>query len=184
MHLNASDLPIVLQEATRASSRLRRRLGLSACDAEDLNQELLVRLFRRLRSFEPERGSLGAFVGHVLENEARPPRRTHPARAPSLRRWAAVARCSGKGRHDARRSAKRRPRRWGEHTNARERAEERIDVAAVMDRLDRCNRLLLVALVHFSVDELANRGFGSRAGLYRRLRDLRFRLTAYGLRAA
>ena len=183
MLLFTADLIVILEEAQRASSRLRRRLGLSPCDAEDLNQELLVQLNRRMQAYDPNRGSLGAFVGRVLENEAR----RLGARILRARRLSGGAPLSldapdkdgatlGDRLSDGHAA-------WSEHTDARERAERRIDVAAALERLDRRDRLLLVAVAHCSVDELAGRGVASRAAIYRRLRELRHRMTAFGLDA-
>ena len=55
---------------------------------------------------------------------------------------------------------------------------------AALGQLDDRDRALCAAVAHWSVDELAARGFGSRAGLYRRLPRLRLVLAAYGLQAA
>ena len=62
--------------------------------------------------------------------------------------------------------------------------ERRIDVGAALARLDRRDRTLCAAVAHWPVDRLADRGFGSRAGLYRRLQEFRLQLAAHGLRAA
>lgn len=63
-------------------------------------------------------------------------------------------------------------------------AECRIDVVRVLDRLPRRDRALCVAVSRWPVDRLVERGFGSRATLYRRLREPRFVLAANGLVAA
>ena len=57
-------------EAGIAAARLRRRLRLPACDQDDLRQELLLDLIRRLPAYDPARGSLGAFANVVLRNQA------------------------------------------------------------------------------------------------------------------
>ena len=57
-------------EADVAAARLRRRLRPAACDHDDLRQELLVDLIRRLPAYDPARGSLGAFANVVLRNQA------------------------------------------------------------------------------------------------------------------
>ena len=73
---------------------------------------------------------------------------------------------------------------WHGQTAARFLSDLRLDLTAVLARLDGRDRRLCAAIADASVDELADRSFGSRAGLYRRLRELRSVLTAHGLQAA
>ena len=68
--LSPDDIETIISEADTAARRLRRRLGLPACDREDLGQDLLIDLLRRLPAFDPARGSLGAFAGLVLRNQS------------------------------------------------------------------------------------------------------------------
>ena len=47
-----------------------RSLGLAADYRDDLRQDLLVDLFTRLKAFDPERSTLGAFAGRIVHNRA------------------------------------------------------------------------------------------------------------------
>jgi len=55
--------------ATRAH-RLAARLGLSAEDRQDVQQELVVSMLERADQFDPTRGSAGTFTGVVSEHRA------------------------------------------------------------------------------------------------------------------
>ena len=68
--LSPDDIETIISKADTAARRLRRRLGLPACDREDLGQDLLIDLLRRLPAFDPARGSLGAFAGLILRNQS------------------------------------------------------------------------------------------------------------------
>jgi len=68
--ISPDDIETIISEADSAARRLRRRLGLPACDREDLGQDLLIDLLRRLPAFDPDRGSLGAFAGLILRNQS------------------------------------------------------------------------------------------------------------------
>ena len=68
--LSRTELDILLEEADAAARRLLRKLRLPRADLEDLRQELLVDLIARLPAYEPDRGTLGAFAGIVLRNQA------------------------------------------------------------------------------------------------------------------
>lgn len=65
-------LPPLVGYADAAAARLCRRLGLSPADHDDLRQELLVDLTRRLDRFDPSRGSLGGFAWTVMRNWSAP----------------------------------------------------------------------------------------------------------------
>jgi hypothetical protein len=68
--LSKADLVTILDEADAAAARLRRRLRLSRADQDDLRQDLLLDLIRRLPAFDARRGSIGAFAGIVLRNQS------------------------------------------------------------------------------------------------------------------
>jgi hypothetical protein len=71
---------------------------------------------------------------------------------------------------------------WLGQRSFQEELESRLDLSGTLAHLDAGDRALCLALRHASVAGLVDQGFGSRAGIYRRLRDLRFQLTALGLR--
>lgn len=71
---------------------------------------------------------------------------------------------------------------WHGHPTAAALTERRIDIKRSLDELDRRDRAFCAAVGCFTIDQLVAAGFGSRAGLYRRLRDLRPVFAALGLR--
>ena len=70
IELSPDDIETIIREADAAARRLRRRLQLPTCDREDLGQDLLVDLLRRLPAYDSSRGSLGAFAGLILRNQS------------------------------------------------------------------------------------------------------------------
>ena len=186
IELPPDDIHIIITEADAAARRLRRRLGLPDCDREDLGQDLLIDLLRRLPAYDPAQGSLGAFAGLILRNQASRiairimrERRAQGGGLLSLD-------CPS-GQDD------RRPltetisddeglSAWhGQSTAAHVTVEQRQAVRAALGRLPADERRFCTALAHRSVTALAAEGFGSRSALYRRLADLRHVLTAHGL---
>jgi hypothetical protein len=63
-----SDYTEFHRKADRAAARLILRYRLSPEDRQDLRQELLVDLLLRLKSFDPCRGTLGAFSEVVIRH--------------------------------------------------------------------------------------------------------------------
>jgi hypothetical protein len=61
--------------------------------------------------------------------------------------------------------------------------DRRLSLLMALRRISPRDRAFCLALARFSVDRLAAAGFGSRAGLYRRVQDLRCRVAAFGLAA-
>ena len=64
--ISEPDLVTILKEADAAAARLRRRLRLPRVDLDDLRQDLLLDLIRRLPAFDGRRGSIGAFAGAFM----------------------------------------------------------------------------------------------------------------------
>ena len=62
IELSPDDIETIIREADAAARRLRRKLCLPVCEREDLGQDLLVDLLRRLPAYDPARGSIGAFA--------------------------------------------------------------------------------------------------------------------------
>ena len=65
-----TDVPILWREAETAAAQLVRSLRLPNHHQDDLRQDLLVDLLRRLKKFDPERGTLGAFAGKIVRHRA------------------------------------------------------------------------------------------------------------------
>ena len=70
IELSPDDIETIIREADAAAQRLRRKLCLPVCEREDLGQDLLVDLLRRLPAYDPSRGSIGAFANIVLRNQS------------------------------------------------------------------------------------------------------------------
>jgi RNA polymerase sigma-70 factor (ECF subfamily) len=182
--LSPSELSILLAEADTAAARLRRRLRLPFAEQEDLRQELLLDLLRRVPAYDAARGSLGAFAGTVLRRcAARIAARIMRERRATAGEIISIdaVRADGTRLGDTLSEADGLAAWQGQAASPPER---RIDIWSAVDRLDQGDRTLCAAVAHFTVDELVERRFGSRAGLYRRLQEVRLALTAYGLRAA
>ncbi|MCA8882122.1 MAG: hypothetical protein KDA73_19690 [Rhodobacteraceae bacterium] len=166
--------------------RLTRRLRLAPDEMDDLRQDLLADLLRRLPAFDPERGSIDAFVRLVL--------RHHGTRIAS--RVMAERRARGGAMLSIDlplEDADPRPLKdrlaeedglsaWSGHVVGGEIALDlRHDLGRVLALLADRDRRVCIGLAHRTLSELAVMGFGSRSALYRRLADLRFVLAAHGL---
>jgi RNA polymerase sigma-70 factor (ECF subfamily) len=183
--LSPDDIETIISEADSAARRLRRRLGLPACDREDLGQDLLIDLLRRLPAFDPARGSLGAFAGLVLRNQSsRIAMRHHRQRRAQGGTMLSL---------EVPLAGTREPvgdtlteddglAAWhGQTCCAADVTELHLALQAALARLPAEDRRFCAALAHRPVIALATEGFGSRSALYRRLADLRHVLTAHGL---
>jgi len=184
--LSPDDIETIISEADSAARRLWRRLGLPACDREDLGQDLLIDLLRRLPAFDPARGSLGAFAGLVLRNQSSRiairimrERRTQGGGLLSL---------DATSGHDDQRplsetiSEDEGLSAWhGQVTNSHASTEQHQAVQTAISHLRVEDRRLCMALAHRPISALASEGFSSRSVLYRRLADVRHALTAHGL---
>lgn len=184
--LSPDDIETIISEADTAARRLRRRLGLPACDREDLGQDLLIDLLRRLPAFDPARGSLGAFAGLVLRNQSS--RITiRIMRERRAQGGGLLSLDAPSGGDDQRPLAETIGEdeglsAWhGQPTSAHASTEQHQAVQTAISRLPLGDRRLCAALAHRPVSALASQGFGSRSTLYRRLADLRHVLTAHGL---
>lgn len=181
----AADHPVLLAEAHAAAARLRRQLRLPTHQEPDLRQELLADLIRRLPAYDPARGTLGAFAGVILRNHsARIAARVLRERERSGGPLVSIDAVDGTDRALVQRLSEEDGLAGGTGVAGAAAMEQRLDLVAALRSLDRRDRAFCLAVARTSVEMLVAHGFGSRAGLYRRLRDLRCRLTAGGFRAA
>ena len=185
IELSPDDIETIVREADGAARRLRRRLCLQVCEREDLGQDLLIDLLRRLPAFDPARGSLGAFAGLVLRNQSsRIAMRDHRQRRAQGGTMLSL---------EVPLAGTREPvgdtlteddglAAWhGQTSCAAAVTELHLALQAALARLPAEDRRFCAALAHRPVIALATEGFGSRSALYRRLADLRHVLTAHGL---
>jgi DNA-directed RNA polymerase specialized sigma24 family protein len=185
IELSPDDIETIIREADAAARRLRRRLQLPTCDREDLGQDLLVDLLRRLPAFDPLRGSIGAFAGLILRNQSsRIAIRHHqqrraqggtilslevPLAGETAPVGATLAEADGLAA-------------WhGQDRTALDQCDDRHALETALSQLAAEDRRLCAAMVHRPVAALVAEGFGSRSALYRRLANLRQVLTAHGL---
>jgi RNA polymerase sigma-70 factor (ECF subfamily) len=68
--LSLADLDLIRPIAKSQASRLRRTLGRPGHEQEDMEQDLLLDLITRLRSFDPARGTLAAFATVCFQHRA------------------------------------------------------------------------------------------------------------------
>ncbi|MSU92097.1 hypothetical protein GE300_21370 [Rhodobacteraceae bacterium 2CG4] len=185
IELSPNDVETIIRESDAAAQRLRRKLSMPVCEREDLGQDLLVDLLRRLPAYDPSRGSIGAFANIVLRNQSsRIAMRHHRQRR---------AQCGSLLSLEVPLAGAREPvgdtlteddglAAWHGQTCCTAAVTElHHALQAALARLPAEDRRFCAALAHRPVAALAAEGFGSRSALYRRLVDLRHVLTAHGL---
>ncbi|MBI2717212.1 MAG: hypothetical protein HYX36_00390 [Rhizobiales bacterium] len=187
--ISPEDLKFLLHEAELVARRLIRTLALSQADLDDVRQDLLADLIARLPAFDAERGSLGAFANVVLTNRAhRLAERVRRERGLSgvgtLSLDEVVGAAEGLTRGDLTPEADGFAAVLGQPVNAAAVTEQRIDAERGLGVLRPDDRSLCAALSHTTIDRLAKSGRGSRASLYRRVKEIRFAFTAHGLAVA
>ena len=183
--ISRSDLQILLHEADVAARRLSRQLRLSRDDLADLRQDLLVDLIARLKSFDPTRGSLGAFAGTVVAHRAaRLAARICRDRSmfapvslddplPDTGGTTSVGdTIAESGGFSA---------MMGQPTDKIANANRRLDLDQALGTLRQSDLALCAHLIHRTPTELSHEGLGSRASLYRQVHEIRLRLMTAGL---
>jgi len=185
IELSPDDIETIIREADAAAQRLRRKLCLPICEREDLGQDLLVDLLRRLPAYDPARGSVGAFANIVLRNKSsRIAMRDHSqrrAQGGSLLSLEVPLAGTREPVGDTLTEDDGLAAWHGQTCCAAAVAELHHALQAALARLPAEDRRFCAALAHRPVTALAAEGFGSRSALYRRLADLRHVLTAHGL---
>ena len=179
-------LACILDEADVAARRLHRRLCLPTADLDDLRQDLLIDLICRLPAFDASRGSIGAFAGIVLRNQAsRIALKHHRDRRCRGGALVSLDAPRGPGVTDALGETFSQSdglATWhGQDGDELARTDLRHDVARVVGPLAPAARLFCAALGQSALRDLVARGVGSRSALYRRTSELRLDLTARGL---
>ncbi|CUH40166.1 hypothetical protein JSE7799_02896 [Jannaschia seosinensis] len=185
IELSHDDIETIIREADAAAQRLRRKLSLPLCEREDLGQELLVDLLRRLPAYVPSRGSIGAFANIVLRNQssriAMRHHRQRRAQGGSLLSLEVPLAGTREPVGDTLTEDDGLASWHGQPCCAAAVTELHHALQAALARLPAEDRRFCAALAHRPVTALATEGFGSRSALYRRLADLRHVLTAHGL---
>ncbi|WP_282603045.1 sigma factor [Paracoccus sp. PARArs4] len=185
IELSPDDIETIIREADAAAQRLRRKLSLPLCEREDLGQDLLVDLLRRLPAYDPSRGSIGAFANIVLRNQssriAMRHHRQRRAQGGSLLSLEVPLAGTREPVGDTLTEDDGLAAWHGQTCCAAAVTELHHTLQAALARLPAEDRRFCAALAHRPVTALAAEGFGSRSALYRRLADLRHVLTVHGL---
>ncbi|MFC7706049.1 sigma factor [Plastorhodobacter daqingensis] len=185
IELSPDDIETIIRESDAAAQRLRRKLSLPLCEREDLGQDLLVDLLRRLPAYDPSRGSIGAFANIVLRNQssriAMRHHRRRRAQGGSLLSLEVPLAGTRDPVGDTLTEDDGLAAWHGQTCCAAAVIELHNALQAALARLPAEDRRFCAALAHRPVTALAAEGFGSRSALYRRLADLRHVLTAHGL---
>ena len=185
IELSPDDVETIIREADAAAQRLRRKLSMPLCEREDLGQDLLVDLLRRLPAYDPSRGSIGAFANIVLRNQssriAMRHHRQRRAQGGSLLSLEVPLAGTREPVGDTLTEDDGLAAWHGQTCCPAAVTELHHALQAALARLPAEDRRFCAALAHRPVTALAAEGFGSRSALYRRLADLRHVLTAHGL---
>jgi RNA polymerase sigma-70 factor (ECF subfamily) len=185
IELSPDDIETIIREADAAAQRLRRKLCLPVREREDLGQDLLVDLLRRLPAYDPSRGTIGAFANIVLRNQssriAMLHHRQRRAQGGSLLSLEVPLAGAREPVGDTLTEDDGLAAWHGQTCCAAAVTELHHALQAALARLPAEDRRFCAALAHRPVTALATEGFGSRSALYRRLADLRHVLTAHGL---
>jgi DNA-directed RNA polymerase specialized sigma24 family protein len=182
-----ADLEHLLHEAESAARRLVRNLRLPAHEREDIRQELLLDLIVRLKWFDPARGSVGAFANTILAHRgARIAARVQRERAifvSTLPSHSVVIRSTNhvRGGH----SDAELPNLVQSPTPfATAGVDLRLDLQRALNAMEPADSRLCAELVDENPTEISRSGKGSRAGLYRRIREIRLRMMLAGVSVA
>ncbi len=181
--MNPLTLATLQREAQSGARRLARSLNLCREAETDISQDLLVDLISRLRHFDPARGTLGAFAGRIVANQA-------CCIAKQILRERRVIPCSldqDDGcplQRDQIAEDQSLGAVFALPVDARRAIEHRLDLARCGTRLTDAETALCGWLAEHPVTELVRMGLGSRSGLYRRITELRALFAASGLASA
>jgi len=185
IELSPDDIETIIREADAAAQRLRHKLCLPVCERQDLGQDLLIDLLRRLPAYDPSRGSIGAFANIVLRNQssriAMRHHRQRRAQGGSLLSLEVPLAGALEPVGDTLTEDDGLAAWHGQTCCAAAVTELHHALQAALARLPAEDRRFCAALAHRPVTALAAEGFGSRSALYRRLANLRHVLTAHGL---
>ncbi len=187
IELSPDDIETIIREADAAARQLRRRLCLPICEREDLGQDLLVDLLRRLPGFDARRGSIGAFANIVLRNQSsRIAMRHHRQRRAQggtvLSLDAPIA--GGTEPLGCMLAETDGLAAWhGQDRCAADDAEFRHDLARALGDLPEDVRGLCAALGTCAIAEIVSREGISRSALYRHVAQLRLDLAMRGFGA-
>ena len=183
--LSLADLDLIRPIAKSQASRLRRTLGRPGHEQEDMEQDLLLDLITRLRSFDPARGTLAAFATICFQHRAA--RLATRLRREKRERHDATLDDAVPGQEEPLTLADIIPESegyaaWcGQATNAVAALERRLDLDRASALLDERDHSICASLCHATPHEVGRQGPLPRSVLYRRIREMRLRLLIGGI---
>ena len=162
--LSLDEVQALTCAAAHAGARLQRKLNIPRHNAEDLRQDLLLDFLQRFDSFDPARGSLGAFAKTVMH---------HQASRLADRHFQQLRAQGGPMLPLTEATELACPQAVAAVTLSLARADDRLGLQSALRRLPPEDRRLCHALSRHPVTALPPAGFGSRSSIYRRIRRLR-----------
>lgn len=187
--ISPHDLSVLQRVADRVARRMRHRLGLPDQDLDDLRQELLLDLIARFPVFDAARGPLEAFASMVAKHRA-----SRIGRAVWRERQlyghsplsldTPLAGDDNAVVGDLFSQDQGLGALFGQTFDVEDEVVTSISLDVGLSELPAHDQHLCAALVTSTIDQLTAAGHGARASLYRRLKDIRLTLLAYGVEAA
>jgi DNA-directed RNA polymerase specialized sigma24 family protein len=158
---------------------------LPAHEREDIRQDLLVDALARIRAFDPRRGSFGAFVGAIVAHRlSRLAKQVYRQRALQtvLRESFRVAPSDPAAERDPLNAERFEiAAQPGEQSK---RVDSRLDLERCLGSLNSDDLALCLQLAEYAPTEICHATNTSRAGVYRRIKEIRMQMLTKGLSAA
>ena len=179
--LVATDLLLLLRRCETAAAHFVRRSGLPGHERDDVRQDLLLDVLKRIRAFDPDRGSLGAIIGTIIDHRtARLAKQVYRQRAfhaepPNSTNLPLISEHNELGAE------------WAAEVGSDEQLERthlRIDLERSLRSLSSAELALCRQLIECAPAEISRTSSQSRASIYRRIKDIRTRLMMTGFAAA
>jgi RNA polymerase sigma factor (sigma-70 family) len=161
------------------ASRLVGKAGLRPHDREDIEQDLVLRLWRSKRTFDPALGCHGAFVATVLDRAANSLLRLRSSRKRGINRPHRSLTVRPGNSDAPEGAAMSRSTACSSHESAVDLAH---DVSAIIGQLPPDLRELAESLKYHSVTDIARRVGISRSTVYTRLGAIRAAFAAAGMK--
>lgn len=181
------DLDRVHRLATREARRLCRSLRLPLQEQEDVQQDLLVDFLARLRAFDPAKAELEAFAmvcfRHAGACIARRVQRERAGRHPAALDDVLPG-SDGLTLGDTIAEGDSYAAWCGQPTDAIATLERRLDLERAATTIDPGDHPLCAALSEHTPHEFGEQRTMPRMRIYRRIREMRLRLLAAGIRSA
>jgi RNA polymerase sigma-70 factor (ECF subfamily) len=177
---NRNDIELIAGDIIRAKVRqITRRHRFGHPEREDLQQDLFCRVFGCLKSFDPERGGIKAFIAVIVDSGISNFIRSQRTKKKTLCRTSDVshrASLDNLSEYEWHASRSRRPRRFEDQS------ELKIDIETIQAQLAADQRDLAERLKTKPISEVARELGIPRTTLNERVRRLRRHFEKAGLR--